>query len=109
MAASHMHMRFRKQFPILGHFLKWTISKRGISINAHAGIFSRSWGTRGNTETIDAPGHFGLYWRKQSRRHGAQSGAKVEGWHLAAIVIVVEGLIEASYIWAHPLISTCVT
>jgi hypothetical protein len=100
-----MNFRFRKTFPILGKFLHWTVSKKGISLNLHLGPLSRSWGTRGKTTTIDAPGHFGLFWRKQethSRRHQpeyvaeyAHTQARQHLWRwLITVVIVIQTMAE---------------
>lgn len=110
-----MRFRFRKSFPLLGHFLKWTVSKRGVSVNAHAGPVSKSWGTRGTSTTVDAPGKMGFFWRKQSSRshheeHGHSASTRVSGhaWKFAAFLIIVEAIIELVHIYVHPL-SDCST
>ena len=106
-------MRFRKSFPLAGHFLHWTISKNGISLNAHLGPVSRSWGTRGNTSTIDAPGHIGLFWRKQTRRTHTQHDIphdRGSGWfHLALGFAALETVVEAFHIWVHPFSNVTVS
>lgn len=113
-----MNLRFRKQFPLLGKFLHWTISKRGVSLNMHMGPFSRSWGTMGNTTTLDAPGHLGFSWRKQTRRHhmsAAEHEALVTGHRgetgliFAMPLVILAGLIEAAHIWLHPFSHVTVT
>jgi hypothetical protein len=64
-----MHFRFRKSFDIFGRILRWTVSKRGVSLNFHLGPFSKSWGTRQNTTTMDIPGTSGMFLRKEKRKH----------------------------------------
>jgi hypothetical protein len=105
-----MHWRFRKSFPIIGHFLHVTVSKKGVSLNLHAGLLSRSWGTRGNTTSVDAPGHFGLYFRKQTRRpqgrehrDEALSVRHEHRWlHLSLALALLCALVEAWHVWVHP-------
>ena len=63
-----MAFRFRKSFDIIPGLLRWTISKRGASLNLHLGIYSKSWGSGGRrTRTIDIPGTSGIFFRKQTR------------------------------------------
>lgn len=62
-----MSFRFRKSFDIIPGMLRWTVSKRGFSLNLHLGIYSKSWGTGGRrTRTIDVPGTAGFFFRKQT-------------------------------------------
>lgn len=60
-------MQFRKSFRISRH-LRFTISKRGMSLNFRMGPVSKSWGTRENRTTIDAPGAFGFSWERRTRK-----------------------------------------
>jgi len=104
---SKMHLRFRHSFPLVGHFLHFTVSKKGVSLNAHAGFFSKSWGTRGNTTTVDAPGHLGLFWRKQSKRTHASADEVAtkhehKWFHLSLALVVLVAIVEAWHIWVHP-------
>lgn len=63
-----MSFRFRKSFNIIPGLLRWTISKKGASLNLHLGIYSKSLGTGGRrTRTIDVPGTTGIFFRKQTR------------------------------------------
>lgn len=107
-----MHLRFRKSFPIVGHLLHLTVSRHGVSLNLHAGLFSRSWGTRYATTTIDAPGHFGLYWRKQAahtqhRPHEIAEARHEHHWlHLTLALAFLAGAVEAIHIWVHPFSQT---
>jgi hypothetical protein len=109
-----MHLRFRHRFPLMGHFLHWTVSRHGVSLNAHVGLFSRSWGTQAKTTTVDMPGHLGFFWRKQSRRRPrshisdedrqllAAAHAGNRWTHVAVALAVLEALVEAIHIWVHP-------
>ena len=63
-----MRFRFRKSVPVIPGLLNATVSRRGVSVNGRLGIFSRSWGTRGRSTTIDMPGTSGLFWRREDRR-----------------------------------------
>lgn len=69
-----MNFRFRKSFTIIPGILKWTVSKKSTSLNLNLGIFSRSWGTRGKTTTLDMPGTSGIFWRKEERRKKGNKG-----------------------------------
>jgi hypothetical protein len=63
---SGLRLRFRKSFTLVPGVLKWTLTRRGASLNLHLLFYSKSWGRGGRrTTTIDAPGRFGLSWRKQ--------------------------------------------
>jgi hypothetical protein len=106
---SGMHLRFRHRFPLAGHFLHWTLSRHGVSLNMHVGLFSRSWGTQGNTTTVDAPGHLGFFWRKQTRKRRRRlseeeiSAHAAGRWtHLAVALVLLEAVVEAVHIWLHP-------
>lgn len=77
MPGPKMRLRWRKSFTIIPNpggrrpILRWTVTKRGASLNLSFGPLSRSWGTRGNRTTIDAPGEMGLSWQKQHSGHEA--------------------------------------
>lgn len=64
-------MQFRKSFRITKN-LRLTVSKRGISLNFKMGPLSKSWGTRENRTTIDAPGTFGFSWQKRRRKSASR-------------------------------------
>lgn len=76
--APRTRFRFRKSVPLLGRFLTGTISRRSVSLNLRLGIFSRSWGTRGRTTTLDVPGTSGLFFRKEERRRKPRDPAERE-------------------------------
>jgi hypothetical protein len=71
-----MNFRFRKSLTIIPGILKWTVSKKSTSLNLNLGIFSRSWGTRGTTTTLDMPGTSGIFWRSEKRRRKDPEQAK---------------------------------
>lgn len=73
-----MKFRFRKSFSIIPGILRWTVSKRGTSLNLNLGIFSKSWGTRQNTTTLDMPGTSGIFWRKEQRKSQAKKSVGVD-------------------------------
>lgn len=107
-----LRTRFRKSFTIIPGILKWTISKKGTSLNFNLGPFSKTWGTRGNTTTIDAPGAFGLSWRKEERKgQNGEKGHQADGSHPlwltgSVVVILLHLLVGLARIYIHPL-ATC--
>lgn len=81
-----MRFRFRKSFTIIPKVLHWTVSKKGASLNLRLGPYSKSWGTRGNSSTLDMPGTSGIFWRKQTSRKKRKAGdeeleAAAAGFH----------------------------
>lgn len=97
-----MNFRFRKSLTIIPGVLRWTVSKKSTSLNLNLGIFSKSWGTRGSTTTIDAPGTTGIFWRREKRRGagGKQLGheasrhqAQSAGIGLFALAMIAQALI----------------
>ncbi|WP_217924422.1 hypothetical protein [Miltoncostaea oceani] len=77
--------RFRKTFPLLGRLLTGTVSRRGVSLNLRLGLFSRSWGTRGTTTTIDVPATSGIFFRKEERRRKPPSDPLERELHEAEV------------------------
>ncbi len=75
-----MNFRFRKSFPIVPGILRFTISKKGWSVNLNLGIFSKSWGNIRQTTTLDMPGTTGIFWRKEQstkKSHEEKAQSKV--------------------------------
>lgn len=73
-----MRFRFRKSVALWPGHLNATVSRRGVSLNGRLGIFSRSWGTRGRSTTIDMPGTSGIFWRREDRRRKPRGGCDTE-------------------------------
>lgn len=73
-----MRFRFRKSLTLWPGHLKATVSRRGVSLNGRVGIFSRSWGTRGRSTTIDMPGTSGIFWRREDRRRKLRGADAME-------------------------------
>jgi hypothetical protein len=124
MSNARMHLRFRHRFPLIGHFLHWTLSRHGVSLNAHLGPFSRSWGTQAKTTTIDVPGHLGFFWRKQARRGSGTRRPRLSSeeqqalaaahagnaWtHVVVGLAFLEAAVEAIHIWVHPFSQAAVS
>lgn len=106
MAGFHAH--FRKSFTIIPGLLKWTISKRGVSLNAHAGPLSKSWGTYESETSIDGPGHFGLGWRKTDRRKTSHQAKHHPFSGFFTISLVgLEAVVLAGRTYLHPLAKSC--
>lgn len=112
--APRMRFRFRKSVNLLPGLLKLTVSRRGVSLNGRLGIFSRSWGTRGRSTTIDMPGTAGIFWRREDRRKAIRGADEFETaflrrrarerlWRRAGtIALVLLGLVLAARLWLHP-------
>ena len=91
-----MHFRFRKSFDIIPGLLRWTVSKRGASLNLHLGFYSKSWGTGGRrTTTIDMPGTTGMFWRKQERVKEDPNDADEGFGHLVQLLLIWGGALVA--------------
>lgn len=73
-----MRFRFRKSVALWPGHLNATVSRRGVSLNGRLGIFSRSWGTRGRSTTIDMPGTSGIFWRREDRRRKIRGADAME-------------------------------
>jgi hypothetical protein len=103
-----MNFRFRKSFTIIPGILRWTVSKKSTSLNLNLGLFSKSWGTRGTTTTIDAPGTTGIFWRREHRRGGRGAAKQLghesvqrderAGIGLFALALIVQGV--AYWAWS---------
>ena len=107
-----MNFRFRKSIPIIGKLLRFTVSKKGVSLNLRLGWLSKSWGTRGTSTTLDMPGTSGMFFRKERRRSAKkldpaaaallrrQRSAQA-GQILGAIIIAVVALVELGRLHIH--------
>jgi hypothetical protein len=99
-----MKFRFRKSLTIIPGVLKWTVSKKSTSLNLNLGLFSRSWGTRGTTTTLDLPGTSGLFFRSEKRRSRGAQGVEhaaprqPAGLALFFAFMLVQGLVY--WAWA---------
>lgn len=108
------HVRYRRSWTIIPHFLKWTLTGHGVSLNFSAGPFHKSIGTRGTTTDVDLPGK-GLYWRDQHYHSHLKNGHPAAravhgggfGLFLAAWVVVLQLLIGLAAIYLHLLFSRC--
>lgn len=103
---SEAHLHFRKSFPIIPGILKFTVSKRGVSLNLHLGFYSRSWGTVENRTTVDLPGHMGLGLQKVDR-HGKHHHGEPEQHEgsrdLSLALIFLTGIVLLARVYLHPL------
>lgn len=105
--APRMRFRFRKSFNIFGKFLGWTVSKKGVSLNMKLGPLSKSWGTRGRTTTIDAPGEYGMFWRKQESRKASaaltqeEKDKRAEGFWKFYVGFVLAIQLMAELVWVN--------
>jgi hypothetical protein len=89
-----LNFRFRKSFNIIPGILRWTISKRGASLNLNLGIYSKSWGTGGRrTTTVDLPGTSGIFWRKQEKVKEDPNDADEGFAHLLQLLLIWGGFI----------------
>lgn len=104
-----LNLRFRKSIVLIPGILKFTLSKKGYSLNLNLGFFSKTWGSMRNTTTIDAPGHLGLSWRKEERRKKAAPGEPSDGFAHAFQVFLMFGgaLVGLARLHAATLGKTC--
>jgi hypothetical protein len=106
-----MNFRFRKSFSLLPG-LRGTISKKGVSLNFRAGLFSKSWGTRGTSTTIDMPGTAGFFWREERRRRKMTDEERQEAsrkfWSgLVYLLLAVQVVFGLLWIYAPQWFSDC--
>lgn len=76
---SLFRLRFFKRFRFGP--LSFNLSKTGCSLTLKMGPYSRTWGTRGQRTTVDAPGHFGVSFTKQESHKAKHAPAKVNPRH----------------------------